>query len=77
MGLDDGIGLINRAYEKDREDRAFQLYSMKYMWMSKDNFVPFEKFYDPKQAAQVEQKSESQILSEVKEILDSYKRGEE
>ncbi|HHY72704.1 MAG TPA: hypothetical protein GX497_05680 [Bacillus bacterium] len=45
--------------------------------MDEESFIPFHEFFNPqKLAEQVEQKSESEILSEVKEILDSCKGGD-
>lgn len=43
--------------------------------MTEETFVPFEEFYKPQQAIEVEQKSESEILAEVKGILDSCSKG--
>jgi hypothetical protein len=43
--------------------------------MTEKTFVPFEEFYKPEQVVEVEQKSESEILAEVKGILDSLSKG--
>jgi hypothetical protein len=45
--------------------------------MTEENFIPFEEFYNPQQPVEVEHKSESEILSDVREILNSHKWGGE
>lgn len=78
LDVEDGAELIIKAYEKLEEEKAFQLYVARYSWMDEENFVPFHEFFNPqKLVTQTEQKSESDILTEVKEILDSYVGGDD
>lgn len=75
MPTDDGINMIIKAHEKKVEDRVFQLYTAKYAWMTEKDFIPFEKFYQPHRQ-QAEQKSDGEILEEVREVLNAFKAGE-
>ena len=45
---------------------------MKYQHMNEKTFQPFEEFYKPYH--QVEQKTEKEILNEVKDILSAFKK---
>lgn len=75
MDVEDGIGIINKAYEKKEEERAFQLYTARYPWMGEKDFVPFSEFYKPRKNNEHknQHESEEEILTNVKSILDSYK----
>lgn len=68
----DGIELITKAFEKRNEEKAFQLYASKYANMNKDNFIPFNEFYNPKKPID-SNKPVQDILSDVKAILDGNK----
>lgn len=76
LNVADGTELIVKAFEKRAEDRAWQLYLTKYPNMTAENFMPFEEFYNPKKVhVEEEQKSAEEILSGVKEMMDSYEWG--
>lgn len=66
--------LLIKAVEKQSEEKAWQLYLSKYPYMSEENYVPFEKFYNP-QRGKEEAKSAEDILAEVKKLLDSHEWG--
>ena len=68
----DGAELIITAYEKQAEERAFQLYLTKYAWMDESNFVSFDDFINQSNSSS-NQQSVDEILSDVAEILNSNK----
>ncbi|TCJ05042.1 hypothetical protein [Cytobacillus praedii] len=76
LEAEEGIALISKAFEKHQEDKAFQLYLSKYPYMTEKTYIPFHEFYNPQKQTEYENKSETEILSEVKVILDSYQGGE-
>lgn len=76
MDVEDGIGMIKKASEKETEERMFMLYASRYPWMTEETFKTFNEFYSPQQHSEIQFKTESEILTDVKQILDSYQRGE-
>lgn len=75
LSFDDGIKLIFKAHEKREEDKAFALYTARFVTMDKESFMEFKEFYNPKINKNVESdKPIDDILSEVKEILDNFKK---
>lgn len=47
------------------------MYLMKYQHMDQESYVPFDEFYKPQKQ---ENKSEKEILEEVKGILSAFKK---
>lgn len=72
MDIDDGIGIIKKADEKHVEERAFQLYTARYPWMTEKNFITFEEFHKPQNNEQYEQKTADEIINDVREMMNSY-----
>lgn len=65
----DGIDLINKAFEKREENKAWQMWIAKYPWMAKNEFIPFDKFYKKAiQPKNISQKPAQEILKEAYEI---------
>lgn len=48
------------------------MYIALYPNMTAETFIPFEEFYNPKKKVKIQEKSEGEILTEVKEILDAF-----
>lgn len=65
--------LLIKAREKQEEDSMWDLYLSIYPKMNSETFITFEDFYDP--ARIVKDKSEKEILEEVKEVINSYNGG--
>ena len=65
------VGVLKRE-----ENRDWQKYLTIYPYLTNENFISFEDFRRKNVVAPVEQKSEVEILQEVKEILDTFKGGE-
>lgn len=68
--------LLDKASDKQAENTAWELYVSVYPKMTKETFVPFEKFYNPGKIQKEEVKTEEEILTNVKKILDSFNGGE-
>lgn len=63
----DGISLINKGLEKANEENAFRIWLTIYPNMTKDNFIPFDEFYNPKPKT-ISKKSAEEMLRESMEI---------
>lgn len=66
--------LLVKAYEKREENKAWQAYLTKYAHMTEQDYIPFDEWF--KIHPQHEEKTEEEILLEVKGILDTFKGGE-
>jgi hypothetical protein len=42
--FEEGLAVIAKAFEKREEDKAWQMWLVKYQHMDKNNFVPFTDF---------------------------------
>ena len=75
MDAEDGIDLMNKAFEKRNENKFWEIYLTIYPSMTTKNFVSFEEFYKPaeEERREIEDKTKSEILEDVKEILYSNK----
>lgn len=62
--------LLINAYEKQSEEKAWQLYLTKYQHMTEENYVPFDEFYKPKRVEETNKSAEN-ILAEVREMMNS------
>lgn len=62
--------MLIEAFRLEQESRAWDLYLINYSRMDKDNFVPFDKFYNP--VGNESDKTEDEILTDVKGMLDNF-----
>ncbi|TYS68656.1 hypothetical protein FZC76_06830 [Sutcliffiella horikoshii] len=62
-----------KSLEKKREEKAWQLYLARYQHMTKENYMPFDEFYSPTISSESD-KSEKEILEDVKGILNAFKK---
>jgi hypothetical protein len=79
MSLENAIELINKAYEKDLENKVWDMWLTKYQYMDKNNFVSFEDFKNSlMQPTTNTLSSIEDTLKEVSEIrqLKARKEGE-
>lgn len=72
LEVDDFVGLIIKAFEKQEENRARNMWLMKYQHMDEKNFMPFSKFFRL-QKEPVNKRSKEDILKEVEEIRASIR----
>ena len=68
--------LLKKASEKRSREDAWELYLTLLPNMGQENFMTFDEFYDKGKSAPEGGQSEEEILSDVKEILDSFNGGE-
>ncbi|NGT54729.1 hypothetical protein G6Y98_02560 [Clostridium perfringens] len=73
LGLEitEGIEFINKAYEKEIEDKVWEKWLIDYIYMSKDNFISFEEYkknFIPRNTNVESNLSKEEILKEVEEI---------
>lgn len=69
LDIDTGIELIKKAYEQRNEDLLMQRWMLHYQ-----DEISFEEFKTRLEAGAVQDnRTEEEILLEVKEILDSFK----
>lgn len=71
MDIEDFIQIVKKAFEKQSENKAWELYLTRYANMTEEDYIPFDEFYKPQVNQEIENKSEADILAEVKQILDS------
>ncbi|MNW15181.1 hypothetical protein D3C71_2136180 [compost metagenome] len=68
--------MLLKSFEKHREDRAWDMYLMRYTHMEKGNYVDFEKFYDKPSLKRTNTKvSYNEISDDVDYILESFKNS--
>ena len=71
LEITEGIEFINKAYEKEIEDKVWEKWLIDYRYMSKDNFISFEeykKYFISKNINVESTLSKEEILKEVEEI---------
>ncbi|EDT16295.1 hypothetical protein [Clostridium perfringens] len=67
----EGIEFINKAYEKEIEDKVWEKWLIDYRYMSKDNFISFEEYKEHIISKNINVEStlsKEEILKEVEEI---------
>lgn len=70
MDWDDGINLINKAIEKNREEKEWDMWVQLYPHMNKENFISFEKFRtkNVKEYVNKKQMTDKEILEQMEEL---------
>lgn len=63
--------LLMKSYEKQKENSAWELYLTIYPNMTEETFIPFEDYYNKKRM-KIRDKTEEEILKDVKEIIDTF-----
>lgn len=63
--------LLIKANDKQKENSAWELYVAIYPKMTEETFIPFEEFYNNR-TTKIEDKSEEEILEDVKGIIDTF-----
>jgi len=64
--------LISKAFDRNDEEKAWQLYVVNHPNMTEEDFIPFKEFYKPNKQVEEARTSED-ILKEVKELLSNNK----
>lgn len=64
--------LLIKAKEKEDRKEAWDLYVAVYPNMNKETYIPFDEVYQPGKRVKTVEKTEEEILKDVKEILDTF-----
>lgn len=59
------IKLINKAIDEDRKQRFFMQWLMYLPFMTKDNYVPFEEYYEQTKVPQIDTRPKDEIMREL------------
>ena len=78
LDIIEGILLINKAFEKREERKAWDMWLTLYPNMDKETFMPFSEFHEMLTEKNISMKTKEEILSECEEIeiKAQKKRGE-
>jgi len=69
-----GINMIIHLKQEKEENKAFQMWLMKYINMDKKTFMSFERFYQKRSKLKKKRKSKKEILDKVYKIRQSLKK---
>ncbi|MBP1992550.1 hypothetical protein [Paenibacillus eucommiae] len=79
LDIESGLLQIQKAAEKENEQRHWDMYLSRYQHMTKQTFKPFHEFYKAPGAAgdaPVEnQKSKDEIITDAEEILAAFRKN--
>lgn len=70
--FEDGYDFIKVAYESDKEEKIWQLWTSLYPNMTKENYISFEEFKNsiiPSGQAEIEDLDTEEILDKVNNII--------
>lgn len=78
LDIIEGILLINKAFEKREERKAWDMWLTLYPNMNEEKFMPFSEFHDLLTGKNLSTKSKEEIIAECEEIeiKAQKKRGE-
>lgn len=69
LNVETVIELIQKAFQKHEEERAFALYASIYPNFNKNNFKPFNEFYKAKNNDKISVRSAEDIMADAQEIM--------
>ncbi|MDR7870305.1 MAG: hypothetical protein RIN55_05565 [Tissierellaceae bacterium] len=64
-----------KSFENKYEARAWDLYVSRYANMTQETFMTFDEFYSPGQININKNKSDEEILLDVKKIIENFNGG--
>lgn len=70
--FEDGYDFIKVAYESDKEEKIWQLWTSLYPNMTKENYISFEEFKNsiiPSGQVEIENLDKEEILDKVNDII--------
>lgn len=59
------IKLITKAIDEERRQRFFMQWIMYLPFMTKENYVPFEEYYEQSKVPQIDTRPKDEIMSEL------------
>lgn len=73
--METGLELIQKAIEKDREDRLFQQWVVQLPYMGKDSYVSFEEYQNKVTGANIDRRSVAEIEADLADVERQLQRG--
>jgi hypothetical protein len=70
MSWVDGVNLINKATEKEIEQKEWEMWISKYPAMNKENFIPFDKFRSKPIQKNNSEKQQNKKTKTAKELIE-------
>ncbi|MBU5485960.1 hypothetical protein KQI86_16690 [Clostridium sp. MSJ-11] len=68
MDIEEGIELIKTAFKNDTKDKLYQMYIVKSIFMSKDNYISFDDYFKQCTAV-IKIESKEEVYNKVNSIL--------
>lgn len=77
MDVEAGIEQINKVYEKETEQRSWEMYLTKFPNMTQSDYISFDDFYKPKRTVTPppSKKKKQEILDDAEAILAAFRKG--
>jgi hypothetical protein len=66
--------LLVKAKLKEDENFARKMYISIYPNMTKETYIPFEKFYERKEKKKKKKQTQEEILEDIKNIMDAFNK---
>jgi hypothetical protein len=73
--VETGLALIQKAAEKEQEDRIFQQWVVQVPYMDEKTFVGFEAYKDKLTGANIDRRSVAEIEADLEEVERQLQRG--
>lgn len=70
LDIEDGLNLIITAFKNDTKEKLYQMYVVQSAFMSKDNYISFEQFYN-NSTRQVKIENKEEVYNKVNNILEA------
>ena len=67
--------MIQKAMEKDRDERIFQQWVAQLPWMDKNTFISFADYKDRVTGANIDRRSVAEIMKDLDEVERELQRG--
>lgn len=67
--------MIQKAMEKDRDERIFRQWVAQLPWMDKNTFISFADYKDRVTGANIDRRSVAEIMKDLDEVERELQRG--
>ena len=71
----EGTEIILAGIRADRDDKLYQMWLMDYQHMTKENYISFKQFRDNLTGANIDRRSDAEIIAEAEETERRFKNG--
>lgn len=76
MDIDELLPLLDKAEEKEQEERLWQMWVSAYPNMDRKSYIPFEKFRDEAMGKNIDRRTDAEILADVAAAEQELRGGE-